>query len=63
MEKDILQTKENDNLCSKVIFIENEDMNMENGCHSACPTCITRSCILTQGHYSHHQCSEGHTWL
>jgi hypothetical protein len=31
-------------------------------CAYACPACL-RSCCLTQGHYSSHQCSEGHTWL
>jgi len=31
-------------------------------CSYACPSCL-RCCCLTQGHYSNHQCSEGHTWL
>ena len=31
-------------------------------CAYACPACL-RACCLTQGHYSSHQCSEGHTWL
>lgn len=31
-------------------------------CAYACPACL-RSCCLTQGHYSSHQCSEGHSWL
>jgi hypothetical protein len=31
-------------------------------CAYACPSCL-RSCCLTQGHYSSHQCSEGHAWI
>lgn len=32
------------------------------GCNSACPICITRSCILKPEHYGKCECSEGHTW-
>jgi hypothetical protein len=37
-------------------------MDNTSQCAYACPSCL-RSCCLTQGHYSNHQCSEGHTWL
>ena len=63
MGKEILQTKENEKLYSEEIFVEDEDIiSMDNKCIAACPTCITRSCTLIQGHYGSHQCSEGHTW-
>ncbi|MFA5251290.1 MAG: hypothetical protein WC454_01740 [Phycisphaerae bacterium] len=35
---------------------------MDSDCIYACPQCL-RTCVLTQGHYSQHRCSEGHTWL
>ncbi len=37
-------------------------MDNTSQCAYACPACL-RSCSLTLGHLSSHQCSEGHTWL
>lgn len=48
----------------KVIRIENisKPFTADNRCIAACPECL-RQCKLTQGHYSDHKDSEGHTWL
>lgn len=40
-----------------------DELTNTNRCSYACTTCITQTCILSQGHYGPHQCPNGHTWL